>query len=339
MLESTQNRILETINNFADLCYDVSIESKNLKPVVNGKVEFQYIQDTKGQKVIATPSAESQFLTKISVPVNFFHRCPTDLQQQIVDYFNTDRDYLLRCVVDNEKGDYCRAVLSSIFTTNYDNRLVFPVILQALENIDVSLRNFIVDSLITRMELVLSGSEVNYKNTKLAPGIMITNSETGHSSLWIEPIVTVNNSYVLASRRFIRCEMPSFRRIHKGNGVSLNQISQTVSEAIKASQVGVVQYMELIDTPVKADRALEFVSSLDALPKRMVAIFESEWRKEEELRKDRVLRDILLAAKELPILNRISIEQASGSWAGMFQSYTSRLAKIQESMERLGVGE
>lgn len=348
MLESTQNRILDTINNFADLCYDISVDSKDLKPIVNGKMEFYYnqlvsedsgLQEVEQKSVTATQSAESQFLTKISVPVNFFHRCPVDLQQQIIDYFNRDRDYLLRCVVETKEGDYCRAVLSSIFTTNYDNRLVFPVILQALENIDVSLRTFLLDPLITRMELTLSDSEVNYKNTKLIPGIMITNSETGHSSLWIEPVVIVNNSYILASRRFIRSEMPSFRRIHKGNGVSLGQISQTVSEAIKASQVGVVQYMELIDTPVKIDRALEFVSSLDALPKRMVAIFENEWRKEEELRKDRVLRDILLAAKELPILNQISIEQASGSWAGMFQSYTSRLAKIQESMERLGVGE
>jgi hypothetical protein len=302
---------------------------------VNGKLEFCYKKEDKQESVVSSPSAESQFLTKISVPVNFFHRCSTSLQQQILDYFNKNRDYLLRCVTNNEKEDSCRAVLSPIFTTNYDNKLIFPVILQALQDIDVSLRNFLLDPLLTRLELTLNNSTVNYENIKLTPGIMITNSETGHSSLWIEPIVVINNSYFLASRRHIRSEMPSFRRIHKGSGVSLEQISLTVSEAVKASQVGVVQYMELKNTPVKVEKAVDFVSSLDALPKRFVGIFEDEWKREQELKKDRVLRDILTAAKELPILNQIAIEQATGSWVGIFEKYTSRLAKIQQSIGEL----
>jgi len=329
--------ILNKLDNFHALCYDVPLSADKLKPIVNEKMIFHYpeitVEEVNEGSVIPNQSAEGQFLTKIQVPISFFHRCPTPLQQLILDHFNKDKDYLLRCVEDGEQ-DYCRAVLSPMYTIKYDNHLIFPIILNVLKNENVSLRSFANDTIMARMECVIDNSEVKYQNHVVTPGIMITNSETGHSSLWIEPVVIINGKFTLASRHYIRQEYPAFRHIHKGEGIDQAEIETTVKKALEVAQVGVIQYLEKLNEPIRAEKALDFANSIEALPKRFTALYEDQWKQEENLLKERVLQDILAAASELPLLSKIAVEQSVGRWFGIFEKYENRMANLIESMEQ-----
>jgi hypothetical protein len=71
--------LISRITDFAARCYDVALDADQLKPVVNGKLELfyhQHVQEGEDKELCVKPtsSARSQFLTKISVPVNFFDR-------------------------------------------------------------------------------------------------------------------------------------------------------------------------------------------------------------------------------------------------------------------------
>jgi hypothetical protein len=334
------DNLISRITDYAARCYDIALDADQLKPVVNGKLEFFYPagmeENQPSEKyVVPTGSAKSQFLTKINIPVSFFDRCPTRLQQQILDHFNTERDYLLRCV----EGNHCRAVLSSVFTLGYDNHLTLPIILQELEDLDVELRSFIDNENITRMEIVMTDATVEHLGKRLTPGLMVTNSETGHSSLWIEPIVLIDNSWILASRAHILREYPAFRQIHKGEGLKPDKVAQTVQEALKAAQVGVIQYMEAMNEKLKSEKVLDFVKTIDAFPKRFIGIFESQWALQEQISREEAVREILKAAADLPILSKISVEQATGRWAGIFDHYTKRFEEIGKQIELLELSE
>lgn len=336
MDQQSINKILDKITDFKNLCYDITLDAKKLKPVSQeDKLLLQFFISAGEQEkeLLPNQSAESQFLTKIKVPVSFFHRCPTNLKQQILDYFNVDRDYLLRCYSKGEV-QHCRAVLSPIFTRAYDNHKVFPVILEALKDENISLKTFFDDGVVTRMEVLLP-NEVLFEGRRLNPGLMVTNSETGHSSLWIEPIVVVDNNWILASRANIRKDYKYFRQIHKGEGINAEQISETVRQALKAAQVGVIQYMESMNKEVKVEKAVDFAKGLDALPKRFIEILEEDWKLKESLKKEKAVRDILTAAADLPILSKISIEQQAGNWMNIFDSYMDRFDRLNEDMSLL----
>jgi len=336
MLESDSQIVLDQIDNFRQHCFDIETTADKLTPLASEPLQFFLAagEDEENQPTHLLPnqSAEGQFLTKIKVPVGFFHRCPIELKQQILDYFNTDRDYLLRCYINSKYEHICRAVLSSVYTRAYDNYLVFPVVLDALKDVNLELRKFMNDGVITRMEVLLN-KVVDYEGRKIRSGLMITNSETGHSSLWIEPIVVVDNYFLFACRANL--EYSKFRQIHKGQGVEKDKIAEMVKEALRISQVGVIQYMENLHKPIKQQKAIDFAKNLEALPNRFVIIMEQEWALEQELKKEKVIRDILTAAAELPILNRIQIEQSVGNWMGMFHNYEDRFTRLEQQAQEV----
>jgi len=48
-----------------------------------------------------------------------------------------------------------------------------------------------------------------------------------------------------------------------------------------------------------------------------------------------VVKEILAAAEELPILSKMAIEQSAGSWLGLFDNYNQRLIDIANDMREL----
>jgi hypothetical protein len=184
------------------------------------------------------------------------------------------------------------------------------------------------------MEVLLSDAVIEHKGRKITPGLMVTNSETGHSSLWIEPIVEIDGKYIFASRMNAYSEYRKFRQIHKGEGLKPEEITETVKCALEAAQIGAVQYMEGMDVEVKPEKVLDFVKTIDALPKRFVGLWEDQWKQEEKIKKEKAMREILTAAAELPILGRIAVEQAAGKWYGMFERYTNRFVKLKEQKQK-----
>lgn len=330
MDQQSIDNILDSINDFQSKCYDIIVDADKLKVTTNGEGLDFLLARAEQKSLKPNQSATTQFLTKIKVPTSFFFRCPTSIQQPILDYFNVNRDYLLRCVEE----DTCRAVLSPIFTLAYDNHKVFPVILDALKDQDVNLKTFYNDGVVTRLEVLLA-NETLFEGRILTPGLMVTNSETGHSSLWIEPIVVVDNSWIFASRANICAEYKHFRQIHKGEGINTEQVFETVRQVLQAAQVGVIQYMEGMNKEVKVEKAVDFAKSLDALPKRYTEILEQEWRLEQSLKKEKAIRDILTAAADLPILSKISIEQQTGKWYEIFSHYMDRFDRLNEDVKVL----
>jgi hypothetical protein len=342
MLESTRNSILSSIQNFKDQCFDLQVSSETLGAYVqDNKVEFfpYVVKDSKiefNDKVVPDWSAEGQFLSRLKIPISFFHRCPRKIQTPILECFNIHKNFLLRCIKDEEDDtDKCRAVLTSMYTTNYDNYLIFPVILDELKDEDLIVKSFLQTDHITRLEVKFTGMEVSHKGETVEAGLMITNSETGHSAIWIEPIIVINKHYILGNRSELRGNMSYSRLIHKGEGVKPEKIAAAIKEAKEVAQVGVIQYLQAVEEEVSPRRAINFINSIAAVPKRFTNLLEEQWKDEEKIKKLTVAKELLKAAEELPILNKITIEQSTGRWLDLFGNYTQRLMNIQEDLIEL----
>jgi hypothetical protein len=325
------DRILDQIDAYAKKCDDIVCTSNELHPSVNdGKITFNLVTAGEKEPILLQQSASGQFLTKLQIPSTFFRKLSPELQIAVINYFNKDKEFLLRCIDNGEQE--CRAVLSRIFTTEYDNKIIFPPILKAFATPDISYEQFILEDHIARLDTRFDDINVDYQDEHIIGGINVTNSETGFSSVWIDPVVVIDGVYVLGSRTCARKIWKGFRIVHKGLGINqedtVRETLADIEEAKKAVQVGIIQYMEATQEPVNLTDATVFASSLDMLPKRFVGILENEWLRTVELKRTKVIKDILKAAADLPILAKTYIEQSCGSWIGLFSDYQTRLLEI-----------
>jgi len=325
------DNILDQIESYAKKCDDIVCTSSELNPSVDdGKLTFNLVTSGEKDPLVLHDSAAGQFLTKLQIPTTFFRKLSPELQMAVINYFNHDKEFLLRCV-DNNRME-CRAVLSRIFTTEYDNKIIFPPILQALATEDIGYEQFILEDHIARLDTRFTDINVDYQEEHIVGGINVTNSETGFSSVWIDPVVVIDGVYVLGSRTCARKAWKGFRIVHKGLNINpedtVKETLADVEEAKKAVQVGIIQYMEATQEDVSLKDATVFAASIDMLPKRFVGILENEWLRTVELKRTRVIKDILKAAAELPIIAKSHIEQRCGDYINLFNDYQNRLLEI-----------
>jgi hypothetical protein len=282
----------------------------------------------KGQDVEFLDSALGQFLTKVRIPAPFYRRCPPWLKVQNINHFNSTHkyDYLFRMEPTHE----VRAALSDSYGI-IDDKDLFPLLFNSLQDrTDVALRVFRHDSHITQLHIDFTDARGMHNEQEYVAGLVVTNSETGHSAVWIEPVVhTPTCSFV--SRRLLKRQGVDCRIIHRGHFPE-EKVAPLIDQAKEIAQVGVTQLAEAFQQRMPTERVITFARNMDNFPNRFVQILEEEWDNEERVVKAEAARRMILLAQELPLFQRIQVEQEAGTFIGLFDNYKSRFSDIMEEI-------
>ena len=277
--------------------------------------------------------ARSQLLNRLGIPVAFFNKNPVDRQADMVDFWSTktERGLLLRNVhIAEEKT--VRAVLSDSYGV-MDDITIFPIILEALEKTDkeVEYHTFRYDDRITQLVATFPDTYTKYGPHRVRAGVLVTNSEIGQSSIWIEPVV-IWGSMNYVGRSTLQCQSLDMRIVHRGR-VNKQRISNMSTTMKEIAQVGIIQMAKAWEEKISGKHALRFAKGIDALPKRIYDILEEQWNELEEVSKAVVSIRIMALAKSLPLFQRARIEQAACKVTGVFNNYKARIDQILAEVE------
>lgn len=272
-------------------------------------------------------SALNQILNKIKIPAIFYRKCTIDLQRNIFNHFkkSNNTNCLFRMDPRNGyEGEYVRAVLSNKYGIIDDTQL-FPIVLDMLneDKNDISYRSFKWDNSISQLSIVFNSITAKYDNRSYTAGIKITNSETGFSSVWVEPVVFLPR-YNVVNRQALQSQGLDARIIHRGE-LNETRLQQMISRCKEISQVGILQIAESWTTEVVKDDALKFIKEVDSLPIRFHNMLEEEWKSKDTLMQAQVTERIIQLAQRLPLFQRIQAEQEAGRFIGLFNSYQQRI--------------
>jgi hypothetical protein len=215
--------------------------------------------------------------------------------------------------------------------TLMDDDQLYPVVTEALaaENItNYSVLEY--DDHITRLMIKFNDAQGMFQNMEHTAGMVITNSETGHSAVWIEPAVFAGG-YSWMNHNALRQQDMKCRLIHRGE-ISTDKIREMIKQAKEISQVGIVQLAEAWTERVTGPQAVALVKSFDVMPVRLQSIFEEQMEHIVDIEKANVAQQILKLAQELPLFARISIEQGCGQFLDLFSNFQQRMIDIQNEM-------
>jgi hypothetical protein len=281
--------------------------------------------------------AETQLFNRAKVPTQFYDRCSKELKQSIFNEHvpRTDTKLLMRRAPNaTNRLDDTRLVIRAVLTDSYgviDDSQIFPVVLDTLAEQSVELfRKFEWDDHITRLFVDFEDANATYQNVKHIAGMVISNSETGHSSVWIEPSVNIPNCHFV-NRSILKGQGFNCRIVHRGE-VDNKQLKNMVLKAKEIAQVGVVQIAEAWDEMLPRARFLSFTKQMEVMPNRIKLALEEQWMHQEDMSKAAAARDIILAVKDMPLFQRLQIEQETGSFIGLFSNYQSRMDAVLEEI-------
>lgn len=280
-------------------------------------------------RVQFTGAALNQLLQIVGIPVKYFNKCPDHLKAANYSYFrrSNNRDYLVRF----KRGDTptVRAVLSAAYGI-HDDHQVLPVAIQALDQHDCQTLFFGHDEHITRLEVRFNDLTVQHEGHTYHAGVAITNSETGHSAIWIEPIVIAPH-YKIYNRRSLLAQGADIRSVHRGE-FDPERVAQQISFARDVGQVGIVQVLEAQNEMMNKAKAIQFIKSCDTMPVRFADIMEEEWEHQILVSKAEAWTKILELAHQLPLFQRTQVEQDVGRWTGVFHNYQERIDAIMHEL-------
>lgn len=326
------SEIIEYIEELNAEHSDEIVHSKDLRCVTRDwHSENVQFKNTSTDEVISfNDIALSQLLNRLGIPVRFFNKNPAYLRKDIFNHwiFLQQCEYLFRLTANFK----VRAVLTSKYGI-IDNIVVFPTIIHELMDINTYPRYFTNTDCITRMSVCFPDTKVIIHNNQYEAGMTITNSETGHSSVWVEPAIFMNN-FIFHHRAGLRNEDINLRIVHKGN-IETDRIKEMASDAKEAAQVGIVQLAETSQQNISTAHAIDFIRSINPLGSKLRNIIIEDWETQQTLNKMTVMQEILQAAKDLPILQTIAVEQQVGRFSGVFKNYRSRLANMVHEVANL----
>jgi hypothetical protein len=274
--------------------------------------------------------AMDQLLNRLGIPVQFYQKNPSNLQSAMFNFWNSRRKdpYLFRMRDEN----IVRAVLTEKYGV-MDDIDVLPVVIQELKNDTTSPRWLHRDDQITQLAINFDELQTKFEGDGYQAGMVVSNSETGYSSVWIEPVI-FSGQYSFYNRTALLKEGMHLRMVHRGR-VDTERLKPMIAQSKEAAQVGIVQLLEASQETISGNYAINFVRATDALSKRFKDILEEEWKEEEYITKLNASRRILECASELPLFQKLTVEQQVGKLTGLFVGYKSRWQGITQELEDL----
>lgn len=329
-----KDQILEDLKSRDEKQFDKTVKTHQIEAeVLDDELYLGLRQDNQRETLWINSLATSQLLNRIGIPAFFFHRNPAEQKSDLINFWAGRQDHgLLLRYIRTENTDIVRAVLSDSYGIK-DDIEIFPTIIDALEAADqkVEYRSFMYDDRITQLVAVFPDTQTKYGSHTITAGVMITNSEIGQSSVWIEPVVLWGSMHFVG-RHTLQTQHLNMRIIHRGK-IDKERISSMALQMKDVAQVGIVQMAEAWEERITGEHALRFAKSIDALPKRIYDILEEQWHELQEVSKAVVTLRIMHLAKSLPLFQRARIEQAACKVTGVFNNYKTRMDQILAEVE------
>jgi hypothetical protein len=224
-----------------------------------------------------------------------------------------------------------RAVLSSTYSI-FDDSELFPMLISQLESDDnINYLLYEYDDQITRLHIKFNNTERDHEEITYSAGMIITNSEVGLSSIWVEPVV-YRNDLIYTNRGTLLKQDVQLKMVHRGE-IDRERVTNAFSRSSRIAQVGIVQLIEAFQIKIEPEYALSLIQNIPEFPNRMALILYEEWEHEEDLKKADIATAILQMAQTLPLFQKIKIEQTAGKIIGLFDRYEFRMAQILEEIE------
>lgn len=304
---------------------DCIVDPANLFASPSSSDMTQY--STVSGEYIFTVHALDQILSKLNIPVRFYNRNPSKLKVAMFNHWNSQRkdNYFFRLRDQN--------VVRAVLTEKYgimDDVEVLPTTIEELRKHDTYPRWIHRDDQITQLGVNFNSLQTDFENDKYQAGVVITNSETGYSSVWIEPVVYLQQ-YTFYHRHILQKQGVQMRLVHRGS-VDVDRLRPMIEQAKEIAQVGIVQLVEASQQVVSGSHLVTFVKSIDALTKRFKDMLEEEWEDEQAITKLNAARRILECASELPLFQRMNVEQHVGKLTGVFTGYQARMQGVMQDL-------
>ena len=226
-----------------------------------------------------------------------------------------------------------RGVLSSSYSKFDDNEL-FPLLMSILDdNENMSYTLYEYDHQLTRLHIKFNDTEVEYEGKKYHAGMIVTNSEVGLSSIWIEPC-TYRDDLSFTNRDVLKKQDVQMKLVHRGD-IDREKVGEMFSFCSQIAQVGITQLIESLNEEIEPKFASSLVKNIVEFPSRIASILEEEWEQEEKLKKETVTSALLEVASTLPLFQRAKVEQAVGKMLNLYCDYTSRITQITEELNEI----
>jgi len=209
------------------LKWDEKVNSSELKMVlVNGSVKFQIRQ--KESYFITKPSHE-QIAERLEIPLKYYRKMASEALELLVQNVNTwlkkqERNFFIRGISDS-----VRAFLSERYRV-IDHLDVLYCALNELQAHEAEIEDCYLSE--TEMNVKVKSHKlkdfVRHKDDLIIGGLLLTNSETGHKALRVEPRifrVLCTNGMVLED--FVT------KKIHLGNVLFDEEIYLSIRRSIR----------------------------------------------------------------------------------------------------------
>jgi hypothetical protein len=212
--------------------------------------------------------------------------------------------------------------------TAVDDDVVYPAVINTLTEEGIEQYDSLeYDDHITRLVVRFPEIRGSFQNMECNAGVVISNSETGHSAIYVEPCAFAGG-YSWVNRKTLLKQGFDGRIVHRGE-ITTDRIMGMFNAAKEISQVGIVQLAEEWNKRVSGAAAISFVKSMNMLPTRLFNIFEEEMAERIDIQKAVVAQEIMKLAVELPLFQRVQVDQHVGEFMGIFDSWQTRLQNLQ----------
>jgi len=336
MLDTVQSII--TIKSAGKMDFHVNLRKTDAYTTNVGDVEYrETINNHPDRKIKFQNWAMSQVLEVGKVPKAFFDRCGDALQRDIYNEHVSSKDkvMLFRRAPNpvNQIADAeweIRAVMSNVYGIIDDDQ-VFPAVVETLKEIGITQYTVLeYDDHVTRLMVEFPDTHTSYAGHATSAGLIITNSETGHSAVWVEPTV-FHNQLHFHHRGSLRAQAVDCRIVHRGE-IENKRLKEMVLKNKEIAQVGILQLADAWNNRVSKPEAIAFVGRIDMFPDRLKAIFSEKMSDIEDISKAEVAQSIIQLAATLPLFQRIQVEGTAGSYIGLFNNYKARMASVMEEI-------
>lgn len=208
--------LIEELERQRPLKWDEKVDSTYLKMVLfQNQVRFQIDRIYgKEEPLFITRPCHSQITERLEIPVRYYYKMINEAPELLVENVNTwlkktEKDFFIRGL-----GDSVRALLSERYRV-IDHLDVLYCFLNELQAHEAEVADCFLSE--TEMNVKVKSNKlrdfVRHKDDLIIGGLLLTNSETGHKALRIEPrTFRVKCANGMVIEEFVT------RQIHLGNG-------------------------------------------------------------------------------------------------------------------------
>ncbi len=167
--------VMDKVENISEHCWDSSVERKD--------ISFENLEriNISGTSHYLRPVAGRAISARLGVPYHYLRKCPQNLQEQNLNFWITKektKKFFVRF-----DGDEVRAVFSTRYTP-CDNKIVMQHLFKAGYSQNATVKYYL-DGEFFSVSIPDGSKAFTIGGDKISPGISISNSEIGLSSLQI----------------------------------------------------------------------------------------------------------------------------------------------------------